>query len=60
MYEITQWFDKLKGKPGIALVQEPNNRKGKLSDLGKNLKAFGSDNGNNVRAAIITNKDFNC
>ena len=58
--EIKEWFDKLRGKSAIAMVQEPNNSKGKISNLGNNLKVFGCDKGTNIRAAVITRGGFDC
>ena len=58
--EIKQWFDSLQGKPALAMVQEPNNHKGKISNLGNNLRVIGSDEGTNLRAAIITRGNFVC
>ena len=58
--EVIKWFENQQGKAAIAMVQEPNNHKGRISNLSKNLRVLGCDEGTNIRAAIITRRDFVC
>ena len=58
--EINKWLEGLDRSEGIALLQEPNNYKGKIAYIGKGYNIFTTNNKNNVRAAIITTKGLNC
>ena len=44
--------------PKIALVQEPHNHKGKVSNISKSLNVFTKNNQNNIRACIITTSNI--
>ena len=58
--EINHWLEGLKGSEGIALLQEPNNKQGKISNIGKDFDIFTTNTKNNVRAAIIATKGLKC
>jgi ribonuclease HI len=57
--DTIHWFDQLKGRTGIALLQEPHNIKGKISNLKNTLKYCTDTSGKNCRAAIITTNNIN-
>ena len=58
---LNEWFVGRKGhtNPKIALVQEPHNHKGKISNISKSLNVFTKNNQNNIRACIITTSSIN-
>ena len=58
--EINKWLEGLNGGEGVALLQEPNNRKGKITGIGKGFDIFTTNTKNNVRAAIIATKGLKC
>ena len=58
--EINKWLEGIKGSEGIALLQEPNNHKGKINCIGKGYNIYTTNTNNNVRAAIITTKGLTC
>ena len=58
--EINKWLEGLNGGEGVALLQEPNNKKGKITGIGKDFDIFTSNTKSNVRAAIITTKGLKC
>ena len=58
--ELLNWLNRLGDKPGIALVQEPNNNKGKLSNLSPKYKQFSDTGGCSVRAAVVTTPGLDC
>ena len=58
--EINKWLEGLNGSEGVALLQEPHNRRGKISCIGNGYNTYTTNTKNNVRAAIITTKGLNC
>ena len=58
--EINKWLEGLKGSEGIALLQEPNNYRGKISCISNLYNIYTTNTNNNVRAAIITTKGLAC
>ena len=58
--EINKWLDGLNGSEGVALLQEPNNTKGKIYGIGKGFDIFTTNTKNKVRAAIIATKGLKC
>ena len=57
---LNEWFVGRKGhtNPKIALVQEPHNHKGKVSNISKSINVFTKKNQNNIRACIITTSNI--
>ena len=58
-YELNEWLNRLGDEPGIALVQEPNNHKGKITNLVSKYRQFTDSSGCSVRAAVVTTPSIN-
>ena len=58
--EIIKWLEGLKGSEGVALLQEPNNKRGKINGIGNGYNTYTTNTNSNVRAAIVTTKGLTC
>ncbi len=53
--EINNWLGGLQGSEGVALVQEPNNHKGKLFGISKEYNTFTANTACSVRGCNYYN-----